>query len=151
MRSWLSTTPIILRPAQILSNGRLFRAIAIVTCSSSRSFARMLAQGTLRHPAELAELGHVSRPRGCQILLLTNLAPAIQEAVLFLPKTVSGRDRQNTDCAASRACWTGTRKCGPFVLCWPPQHADDSEFQAIDALALTRKRAHWAALFRQIA
>ena len=53
----------------------------------------LLAQGTLCHPAELAELGHVSRPRLCQILLLTNLAPAIQEAVLFLPKTVRGRDR----------------------------------------------------------
>jgi hypothetical protein len=29
----------------------------------------------------------------CQILSLTNLAPAIQEALLFLPKTVRGPDR----------------------------------------------------------
>jgi len=29
----------------------------------------------------------------CQILMLTNLAPTIQEALLFLPKTVRGRDR----------------------------------------------------------
>jgi hypothetical protein len=29
----------------------------------------------------------------CQILMLTNLAPTIQEALVFLPKTVRGRDR----------------------------------------------------------
>ena len=52
----------------------------------------LLSQGTVRNPAELAELGQVSRPRVCQILMLTNLAPAIQEAVLFLPTTMSGRD-----------------------------------------------------------
>jgi hypothetical protein len=53
----------------------------------------LLAHGIVQNHAELAELGHVSRTRVCQILLLTNLAPAIQEAVLFLPQTVSGRDR----------------------------------------------------------
>jgi hypothetical protein len=52
----------------------------------------LLAQGMVRSAAELAELGHVSCARVCQILLLTNLAPAIQETVLFLPQTVSGRD-----------------------------------------------------------
>jgi hypothetical protein len=43
--------------------------------------------------ADLAELGHVSRTRVCQILMLTNLAPAIQETLLFLPKTLNGLDR----------------------------------------------------------
>ena len=31
--------------------------------------------------------------RVCQILMLTNLAPAIQEVLLFLPKTLRGPDR----------------------------------------------------------
>ena len=53
----------------------------------------LLSQDTVRNAAELAELGHVSRPRVCQLLMLSNLAPAIQDAVLFLPKTVMGRDR----------------------------------------------------------
>ena len=56
-------------------------------------FQGLLAQGTVRSHADLAELGHVSRTRVCQILRLTNLAPAIQEALLFLPKTVRGPDR----------------------------------------------------------
>ncbi|MBV9081312.1 MAG: recombinase zinc beta ribbon domain-containing protein, partial [Acidobacteriaceae bacterium] len=56
-------------------------------------FQGLLAQGTVRDTAELAKLGHVSRPRMCQILMLTNLAPAIQEVLLFLPGTRRGRDR----------------------------------------------------------
>ena len=56
-------------------------------------FNELLSQGTVRNHAELARLGHVSRVRVCQILMLTNLAPTIAEALLFLPKTMRGRDR----------------------------------------------------------
>ena len=56
-------------------------------------FQSLQSQGTVRSHADLAELGHVSRTRVCQILRLTNLAPAIQEALLFLPKTLTGSDR----------------------------------------------------------
>ena len=40
----------------------------------------------------LAELGHVSRPRVSQVMSLLNLAPDLQEAILFLPRTERGRD-----------------------------------------------------------
>jgi site-specific DNA recombinase len=56
-------------------------------------FQGLLSEGTVRNHAELAQLGHVSRARVCQILMLTNLAPTIQEALLFLPKTVRDPDR----------------------------------------------------------
>ena len=56
-------------------------------------FQGLLSQGTVRNHAQLAQLGQVSRARVCQILLLTNLAPTIQEALLFLPKTLRGPDR----------------------------------------------------------
>ena len=42
--------------------------------------------------AELADLGHVSRARISQIMNLLNLAPDIQEELLFLPRTERGRD-----------------------------------------------------------
>ncbi len=42
--------------------------------------------------AQLASLGSVSRPRLSQIMSLTNLAPDIQETLLFLPKTMAGPD-----------------------------------------------------------
>ncbi len=42
--------------------------------------------------AELARLGNVSRARITQIMNLLLLAPDIQEAILFLPKTLEGHD-----------------------------------------------------------
>jgi len=56
-------------------------------------FQGLLSEGTVRNHAVLAQLGHVTRTRVCQILMLANLAPAIQEALLFLPKTLHGPDR----------------------------------------------------------
>jgi hypothetical protein len=52
----------------------------------------LLRDGKVKTQAELARLGHVSRPRLTQILNLLSLAPDIQEALLFLEPTVSGRD-----------------------------------------------------------
>jgi hypothetical protein len=43
--------------------------------------------------SDYAALASVSRPRMSQIMSLTNLAPDIQEALLFLPKTMAGPDR----------------------------------------------------------
>jgi hypothetical protein len=48
--------------------------------------------GTITRYAELAQLGHVSRARVTQIMNLLLLAPDIQEALLFLPRTKRGRD-----------------------------------------------------------
>ena len=48
--------------------------------------------GAVKNYAELARLGYVSRARVTQIVNLLQLAPQIQEAVLFLPAQSSGRD-----------------------------------------------------------
>jgi hypothetical protein len=42
--------------------------------------------------AELARLGHVSRARLSQIMTLNCLAPDLQEEILYLPRTIKGRD-----------------------------------------------------------
>jgi hypothetical protein len=52
----------------------------------------LLRHQTVPNYAALARLGHVSRARICQITNLLHLAPDIQEAILFLPVTVRGRD-----------------------------------------------------------
>ena len=44
----------------------------------------LVQAGTVRDYAELARLGHVSKTRVSQIMILLQLAPAIQEYVLFL-------------------------------------------------------------------
>lgn len=55
-------------------------------------FQRLIEDGEVRDYAELARLGHVTRARMTQIMNLLNLAPDIQEEVLFLPPVDSGRD-----------------------------------------------------------
>jgi hypothetical protein len=55
-------------------------------------FDQLLRTGQVRNCGTLASLGHVTRARVCQILNLLYLAPDIQEALLFLPPTLHGRD-----------------------------------------------------------
>ena len=55
-------------------------------------FDRLINEGEITDQAELARLGQVSRARVTQIMNLLMLAPDIQEEILFLPKTRSGRD-----------------------------------------------------------
>ncbi len=52
----------------------------------------LLQSGAVRDYAELARLGHVTRARVTQIMNLLNLAPEIQEEILFLPPVERGRD-----------------------------------------------------------
>jgi hypothetical protein len=51
-----------------------------------------LRNGELTSYSEVAALGHVTRARVSQIMNLLNLAPDLQEAILFLPRTEHGRD-----------------------------------------------------------
>jgi hypothetical protein len=52
----------------------------------------LIRSGNVSGYAELARLGHVTRARLSQIMSLLSLAPAIQEEILFLPRTLKGRD-----------------------------------------------------------
>jgi hypothetical protein len=55
-------------------------------------FEAQIRAGVLAGYADLAALGHVTRARISQVMNLLNLAPDIQEALLYLPRTESGRD-----------------------------------------------------------
>jgi hypothetical protein len=55
-------------------------------------FDEQLKSGLLVNYSELAALGHVTRARVSQIMNLLNLAPDIQEEILFMPRTERGRD-----------------------------------------------------------
>lgn len=64
---------------------------------------QLLRDGVVADQAELAKLGHVTRARLTQIMNLLNLAPEIQEQILFLP-------------AAEQRCDTTTeRQLRPIV------------------------------------
>jgi hypothetical protein len=55
-------------------------------------FDHLIKSGQVADQAELAGLGHVTRARVTQIMNLLQLAPDIQEEILFLPRTVEGSD-----------------------------------------------------------
>ncbi len=55
-------------------------------------FERLVKRGDIQDYADLARLGYVTRARITQIMNLLNLAPDIQEEILFLPNTMKGRD-----------------------------------------------------------
>src|ERR1700687_2475519 len=56
------------------------------------SINRRLSTGAIADYADLARLGHVSRARISQIMNLLQLAPDIQEQLLFLGRPKQGRD-----------------------------------------------------------
>src|SRR4051812_38907480 len=55
-------------------------------------FDGLLQRGEVRNYAELARRGHVTRARVTQVMNLLQLAPDIQEQILFLPELEGGRD-----------------------------------------------------------
>lgn len=55
-------------------------------------FDGLIRQGVVKDYADLAKLGGVSKARISQIMALLDLCPAIQEAILLMPRTQAGRD-----------------------------------------------------------
>ena len=79
------------RAGKQLSRARLPRISRLLALALR--FESLIHEGAVRNYRELAEVGHVSRPRLSQILQLAQLAPDLQEQVLFLPPTLEGPDR----------------------------------------------------------
>jgi hypothetical protein len=73
-----------LRPGRVPRVSRLM-ALAL-------RFDELVRTGQVGSFSAVASLGHVTRARVSQIASLLHLAPDIQEALLFLPPTVRGRD-----------------------------------------------------------
>lgn len=53
---------------------------------------RLVQSGAIINQCELAHFGQISTTRMTQIMWLDNLAPDIQDEILFLPRTTQGRD-----------------------------------------------------------
>jgi hypothetical protein len=116
---------------------RISRLLAL-----AHRFEEFLANGTVQTYRELAELGHVSRPRLTQIIRLAQLAPDIQEQLLFLPPSVRGADLVfETTAAIDRRC------DGLGSTVWPIDILS-SKLAKMDAEA--RKRYKWIELYDRI-
>ena len=73
------------------ANGRVPRVSRLMALALR--FERQIREGEIRNYRALARAGKISPARLSQIMRLTELAPSIQEELLFLPKTVAGPDR----------------------------------------------------------
>jgi hypothetical protein len=74
---------------------------------------KLIQEGQVADQADIAALGHVTRARVSQIMNLLNLAPDIQEEILFLPPVERGRDpvrERNIRPIASVLDWRKQRK-----------------------------------------
>lgn len=70
---------------------------------------------------QLAELGKISQPRMTQIMSLLNLAPVIQEELLYLPEVIQGKAviherllrplTTELNWKVQRRMWARIRKC----------------------------------------
>jgi hypothetical protein len=72
-------------------------------------FDQLLRAETFRDYAELARLGRVTRARMTQIMKLLDLAPDIQEQLLFLPNR-KGLNERNLRPIVSRIDWSEQRR-----------------------------------------
>ncbi len=86
-RKVLATGPAPFRPTEPGRVPRVARLMALALHCEE-----LLRTGAVENQTEIARLGHVTRARVSQILNLLNLAPDIQEELLFLPRTMAGRD-----------------------------------------------------------
>lgn len=77
-------------PAMAKAIGRTPRITRLMALAIR--FEDLVREGKVTDYATLADLGHVSRARITQIMNLRLLAPDIQEEILFLPRTLCGRD-----------------------------------------------------------
>ena len=53
---------------------------------------QLIRDGVIANQSELAEFGQITTARMTQIMSLLNLAPGIQEQILFLPRIEHGHD-----------------------------------------------------------
>lgn len=73
-----------------VNTGRLPRVTRLMALALR--FEQLIREGVVRDYADLARLGHVTRARLTQIMNLLLLAPDLQEQILLLPRTTTGRD-----------------------------------------------------------
>ena len=105
-------------PTEMAQPGRVPRISKLMALAIR--FEGLVREGKVSDQSELARLAHVTQPRITQIMNLLHLAPDIQEALLYLPLVIEGRDLINErdlrlincfdDWTKQRSLWMKLRK-----------------------------------------
>ena len=96
------------QPPDAEAAGRSIPRIARLMALAIR-FEGLLREETIQDYAEMARLGRVTRARMTQIMKLLDLAPDIQEQILFLPP-IKGLNERNLRPLVSRIDWREQRR-----------------------------------------
>ena len=96
------------QPSDGEAGGRSIPRIARLMALAIR-FEALLRSAKTHDYAELARLGRVTRARMTQIMRLLDLAPDLQEQILFLP-LIKGLNERNLRPIASRIDWNEQRR-----------------------------------------
>ena len=102
----------------MVNTGKLPRVTRLMALAIK--FDGLIRDGVVSDYADLARLGFVTRARMTQIMNLLNLAPNIQEEILFLPKTMAGRDplsERNIRRVTAIVHWNRQRKLWRDMIC----------------------------------
>lgn len=105
------------KPVVVAPTGRIPRLSRLMALAIR--FDELIRSGEVMDYADLARLGHVTRARVTQIMNLLNLAPDIQEMLLFLPETMDGRDPVKdwqVRPIAAMPCWRAQRRAWKRLL-----------------------------------
>ena len=98
-------------PSPLPTNGRVPRVSRLMALAIR--FDQLIRDGVVADQAELARLGHVTRARLTQVMSLLNLAPNIQEHILFLSAVERGREQiteRSLRPIAAELDWTKQRR-----------------------------------------
>jgi hypothetical protein len=115
------------QPPDSEASGQSIPRIARLMALAIR-FEGLLRAGTIRDYAELARLGRVTRARMTQIMQLLDLAPDIQEQILFLP-LIQGLNERNLRPIVSRIDWGEQRRMFEKITRRSPRIGNSGEFQ----------------------
>jgi hypothetical protein len=91
--------------------GRLPRVARLMALAIR--FEELLRDGTVKDFADLARLGRVTRARISQIMALLNLAPDLQERILFLAPVLVKQEEvseRNLRTVVDEPCWAQQRR-----------------------------------------
>ena len=95
-------------PAQIKDPGSFVPRIARLMALAIR-LEGLVRDETLQDYAEIAQLGRVTRARMTQIMKLLQLAPDLQQQLLFLPE-VQGLNERNLRAIVQELDWSEQRR-----------------------------------------
>ena len=110
-------------------------------------FEGLVRDQAVRDYAELAKLGNVTRARMTQITKLLQLAPDIQEEILFLPPTLLGRDPiqlRQLQPIAQALDWSGQRRLWRRLMAEKyPAVCSESPGVSVPVEVTEQRRAAW--------